>query len=426
MSERPRPVETVLAVMAAPRVRQALTIAILGFTLAADVLRVAWGRPGEIAVHTALVLLAALSWAGLRGEVAWRGILPVSLLALLGWVLLSVVWTEYRQVTIPAVLGFAATVFLGMYVAVARDLIQLVRAFGDVLRAVLVVSLGLELLSGIVLDTPLPFLGIAGNLAEGGPIQGILGTRNHLGFIAGVGIVTFLVEWRTRSVRRPTSLVSLVTAAVLVVFSGSPVTVVVLAGVGAAGLVLWGLRRAGERLRRMLQPFILVAAGVVAIVVWSVRDRVLALLDATGDFGARVELWRQLLDLVRQFPVEGWGWAGAWPRIFPFTTTAPPGERMPSSALNAYLDVMLQLGLVGLGLFVLALGLATWRAWLVAGEARSTVNTWPALVLLLIVATGLAESYPLTGGGLVLFTAACIAAARKRSWRGRLPDTPSP
>ena len=77
---------------------------------------------------------------------------------------------------------------------------------------------------------------------------------------------------------------------------------------------------------------------------------------------------------------------------------------------------------MGLSLLILALGLGFVRAWLVASETRSPVNAWPALALALIIVTGLAESYLVTESGLVLWVAACMAAARKRSWRGRLRD----
>ena len=55
--------------------------------------------------------------------------------------------------------------------------------------------------SGILLDMPFRFLGIQGNIAQLGPIQGIFGTRNLLGFVAVIALITFLIEYRTQSVR---------------------------------------------------------------------------------------------------------------------------------------------------------------------------------------------------------------------------------
>ncbi|MGO8610209.1 hypothetical protein ACC848_45495, partial [Rhizobium johnstonii] len=74
-------------------------------------------------------------------------------------------------------------------------------------------SLGLEILSGILLDVPLRFLGIQGKLAELGPLQGIFGTRNSLGIVAVIALVTFAVELRTQSVRPAVAVASLVLAA---------------------------------------------------------------------------------------------------------------------------------------------------------------------------------------------------------------------
>jgi exopolysaccharide production protein ExoQ len=278
-----------------------------------------------------------------------------------------------------------------------------------------------EIIAGILIDTALPFLGVTGDLASGGPIQGIAGSRNALGFLAGLAILTFWIEIRTRSVRRVVSIPFLVLAFGLVLASRSPVTFVVLVVVGLAGLLLVLLRRIPSRARATLQPIILIVGIVAAAVSWVFRVRILNFLDATSDFDARTRVWQTLSALSDRHPVEGWGWVGLWPaQVFPFSTVRLRSGRVAGSALNSFVDVWFQLGLIGLVLLALALGLGFARSWLVASEARSTVNVWPALTLALLVATGVAESYLLAEGGLVLAFAACIAAARKRSWRKRL------
>jgi exopolysaccharide production protein ExoQ len=384
-------------------------------------LRVMLGWPGLLAALGVVLAAAALSLAARRGEIEWRGILPVSLLAFFGWTLLSAIWSEYTWASIGGVLYSLAFAFLGAFIALSRDLIQVVRALGDTLRAILLASIVVEIIAGILIDTALPFLGVAGALAQGGPIQGIAGTRNALGFLAGLAILTFWIEIRTRSVRRVVSIPFLVLAFGLVLASRSPVTFVVLVVVGLAGLLLVLLRRIPSRARATLQPIILIVGIVAAAVSWVFRVRILNFLDATSDFDARTRVWQTLSALSDRHPVEGWGWVGLWPaQVFPFSTVRLRSGRVAGSALNSFVDVWFQLGLIGLVLLALALGLGFARSWLVASEARSTVNVWPALTLALLVATGVAESYLLAEGGLVLAFAACIAAARKRSWRKRL------
>jgi exopolysaccharide production protein ExoQ len=414
----------VLEVLAAPAVRQALTVVIFVMALVTQFVRVMLGWPGTIAVVALLAVAAAVSLAARRRELEWRGILPISLLAFCGWLLISVFWSEYTWASIGGILYSLTWAFLGTFIALSRDLIQVVRALGDALRAILLASIVVEVISGILIDMPLPFLGVTGSLTVGGPIQGIAGTRNDLGFLAGLAILTFWIEVRTRSVRRIVSVPFLVLAGLLVIFSRSPVTIVVLAAVGGAGLLLLVLRRMPPAGRATLQPIILVVAVVAAAIGWSARTRILSILDATSDFEARTAVWTTLSGLVQdRHPVEGWGWVGLWPtRVFPYSTIHFPSGRPAGSAVNAYIDTWFQIGLIGTLLLLVALGLGFARSWLVASEARSTVNVWPALTLALLGATGFAESYLISEAGFVLAFAACIAAARKRSWRRALRE----
>jgi len=386
----------VLDVVAAPAVRQALTVVVFVMALVTPFLRVFLGWPGLLGALAVVAAAAAVSLAARRRELEWRGILPISLLAFCLWITISVFWSEYTWASVGGILYSLTWAFLGAFVALSRDLIQVVRALGDALRAILLASIVVEVISGILIDLPLNFLGVAGNLATGGPVQGIAGTRNDLGFLAGLAILTFWIEVRTRSVRRIVSVPFLVLAGMLVLLSRSPVTIVVLAAVGIAGLVLLVLRRIPASARTTLQPVILVMAVVGSAVAWVFRVR-------------------------RRHPVEGWGWVGLWPRdVFPYSSVRLPSGRVAGSALNGYVDTWFQVGLIGVLLLILALGLGFARAWLVASEARSTMNVWPALTLALLGATGFAESYLVSEAGFVLAFAACIAAARKRSWRQAL------
>lgn len=414
-------IETVREVVGSARFSQALTESIMGFALITGAVRSLIGWPGALAVLAFLVVLAVVSLWAQPERIEWRGALPLSLLALFGLLTVSVIWSQYTWVTVGGItyaLGFGV---LGLYIALVRDLLQLVRAVGNALRVILTASFALEILSGLLLDTPIVFLGISGSLAEGGPIEGLSGTRNAFAFLGALAVLSFWIELRTKSVSRTISFYSLSIAGATILFARSPVSLLVLAAVLVAGLALVILRRQQRAARRATQSVLLISVGVFGLLAWFFRTELVNAVDAATDVKVRTSVWSSVRGFIDQNPVQGWGWAGPWQTdIYPFAAMTDEVGRQPPSALNAYVDIWLQLGLAGLLVLIAALGLAFARAWLVASERRSTVCVWPALTLVLLVTTSTTESYLLYEGGLLLFVTSAFSAARNRSWRGRL------
>lgn len=117
-------------------------------------------------------------------------------------------------------------------------------------------------------------------------------------------------------------------------------------------------------------------------------------------------------------PLQGWGWIGTWrENSAPYIFFQSLSDRNETSASNAYLDIWLQVGLVGLLIFVGAVTLAFVRSWLLASRRRSVVFAWPALVLLVLLTTALAESSLLVELGWLTFVTCSVKAAEQLSWR---------
>ncbi|MET0989551.1 MAG: O-antigen ligase family protein [Glaciihabitans sp.] len=418
--------DAALAVLGSARFGRAITIAIVATAYLSFTLKSTMGWAGLIAIVASLVVLSAASLAVRRRELEWRGILPISLLVFLGWSALSVFWSDYQWASLSSILYQLSFAFLGIYVALTRDMIQIVRAFGDVLRVVLVTSLSLEVLSGLLVDVPFEFLNIAGNLGYGGPIQGLLGSRNQLGLVALIALLTFFVEWRTRSVQRPLANASLVLAGLTLVFTRSPVAFGVFALAALAALALLWLRRAEPATRRVGQ-FTLLGTVLIASVIGVLnRNQLIAALNARSEFEFRHSLWRTIQAVTPRDTLEGFGWIGYWRSGLP-PYSAIGGFPVPhSSALNAYVDVWMQLGLVGLCAFIAFAGLAFVRSWLLASSKRSIVYLWPALVLLVLLVVSTAESSILVEFGWFTLVICALKASQDLSWRSRLPDDPAP
>jgi len=420
-----------LELLRSPRATAALTTTGAGLVAVAFTLQQVIGWPGYVAALVLLTLLLAASLIARRDEIDWHwAILPISLMAYVGWVGLSVLWSEYPRVTLVSIGYLLLVTFVGVYIGLSRDTIQVIRSFGDVLRAVLLVSLVLEVLSGIIFDAPLAALNIHGELASGGPISGLVSTRNQLGLIAAIGVATFAIEWRTRSVTRYVAIPSLALAAGTIAFTRSPVAAMVAVVLLLAGATLYGIRRLPEARRQFAQYAVLAALAVSATLAWVFRAPIIALFNATGELEFRLELWQRVLALVPVHWLEGWGWTGIWdPAIPPYSGLTPTDGRPHDSALNAVVDLWLQVGAVGVLVFLALVGLAFTRSWLLAGRRRSVVYTWPALVLVALITVSVAESSILTEFGWLLFVICAVKASAELSWRSALstrPEQPGP
>jgi O-antigen ligase len=410
------------------RFAQALALVAIGLAFSTDAVIALIGWPGLIAALAALIVLAGASLVARWPAVEWYGILPLTILVFVAWCAASVLWSDTTVLSAGRVAYLVAFGVLGVYVALMRDTIQIVRAFGDVMRLLLGVSIGLEVLSGILLDLPIDFLGIRGDLGRLGPIQGIFGTRNMLGFVALIALITFIIEWRTKISHRGKAIASVTLAAACVVLAGSPTTWAALGATLVALAALYGLRRADPATRWRWQVALLIAAIATLIAAWLLRIRIIELIDARDEFDVRLEVWREASRYLALNPLQGWGFVGEWPSdVPPYSWIEQMTGRQHASALSAYIDVYFQVGVIGLALFAGLVGVALVRAWLLASSRKSPVYLWPALMLVVIAVTSAAESFAIVDGGWMLLVVCAVKAARDMSWRDALArPAPSP
>ncbi|GAB2511065.1 O-antigen ligase family protein [Paramicrobacterium agarici] len=397
---------------------QAFTICAIATTFSIPLIRNLLDWPGVVGALGTLVLLAGVVLIGRRHYIEWRGWWPLSIFAFMAWCALSLFWSDYSTDGFVGIAYQVVVAILAMTIALTRDMIQIVRAAGGVLRALLAVSIILEMLSGIFFDVPIPFLSIEGNIALGGPIQGIFVTRNMLGLMAVIALITFVIEWRTHSVDRPIAYGSIALAVLCLLLSQSPINQLLILVVLVATLALYWLRKSSPERRTLIQAFLLTVSLIGFVAVYLARNLIIRWLDAASEFGVRYHLWRSTWDLVKDNFLEGWGWIGAWRNDdFPYILINIQVDRVHASALNAYLDVYLQVGLVGIFLFLVLCLFAFLRSWNLASNRRSLIYTWPALVLVTLLAGSAAESHILTGTGWFLLVICAAKASQYQSWR---------
>ena len=376
---------------------------------------VGWWAFGVIAAISGVMLFLVFVREGHR--VQWRA-LPTMACAYTILCMVSVIWSYYPRETVLAGLLMLATTTTGVLLACGLSLRQFTDALSRALEATLVLSFLLELYVALVLREPLvpiymkdweevppSYIWVEGNIFQGGPIQGIVGNRNPLAFIALLTLICVVVRWRDYRLRLPNFLIWSTLSILTLILTGSATVIVAAVVCGIVMLFLWLLRHVPVALRTT----VIVAASTlgVAVIVFAIgwHSQVTALLGRSPDMTGRWEIWLKVIDLWEQHTFLGWGWIMYWvPWIPMFGTLVIRPDGTPTlSAHNAYIEALFQTGVVGASMIVvlvLTLLIRSFRLAVRYLDSDASVLL-PALLMTAMVVQSMTESRLLSEGNWV-------------------------
>lgn len=364
---------------------------------------------------------------------AWRR-LPWAALGYVSLALVSVTWSQWRLPTIVTWLLLAAVTVNGLLFAHALSWQEIVRSLASAFKWILGLSLALELWVSLVLRSPLlpnfltppdgdidpQWYWVRDNLFDGGRIQGLVGNSNLLAIVALFAIVTFGVRFAERARWRTTLVLWMLLAAYLMVRASSATAYV--SAFAAVVVLLLALLIRRSRTPRARTRIYLTSGGIVVAVVAAVIAFNKPLLEALGrsaDLTGRTDLiWTKVLERASTHPVFGNGFSSPWVPTDPaFDGWITDHGITVFHAHNMWLDVLMQLGAIGVLLMAGAYFSLLWRAWFFAADRPrrdrradrpySPLTMLPLLFTVILLVQGLAESTPIMLWGwllLVLFS----------------------
>ena len=326
-----------------------------------------------LAVGTVLLL-----W---RGRTSIRPF-PAPLLIFLVLATASIAWSFYPALTAVGALAQWLTTGAATALAISLSWAELLRALGLALRAILGLSLAFELVVALVIrHAVLPFwvdydtksvpkllYWSRDVLFVDGKIQGIVGNSSLLAMIALLGLIVFGVQLAARSVGRVSGTLWMLLAALIAAITRSATIFVGIAVCVAVLAAVLAVRRARTRRTRIITYWTLAALVLsgAAIVTVSIRQ-LLALLGKSDTLTGRLGIWDAVIGLAQQRPVAGWGWISYWaPWVAPFKNLVKKAGVQQLHAHNAWLDVWLQLGILGVAVVAALVLLTVYRAWRMA------------------------------------------------------------
>jgi hypothetical protein len=323
-------------------------------------------------------------------------------------------WSAYADETISGFLIQIGVTVIALFFAAVFSWRELLKIFANAIRIIIFGSFAVELFTstfkGIL---PKLIVGVdheiqdaftqSGHLFDGGRIQGLLGNANLVAAWALIGVITFAIEIGVTKSRKTLSIASLVASLAMILVSKSAgiifASIAVLLAAAVSLLAEGKDRDTRHRYYRIAWSL----AGVAMFFVLVFRRAVFDLLGKSPDMTHRSEIWRRVLSLISQRPLEGWGFTGVWvPGVKPYEGLVVINGESYYQAHNAYLDMWLQLGAVGLVLFIVLLTRTFVKTWRLGVHHTNVLYLWPLLVLITQLVRGVTESRLLVQSSMMM------------------------
>lgn len=392
-----------------------------------------WGTLLVLEFFTAMVLLAKFR-KQLQSRFTWP------LVAVLALMALSISWSAYPAISALALVAQLGTTGFAYYLATLFDWRHLLRIFGNTIRFILFSSLLFELVAAALVRGPIApifknyegdeppaaaFYWTQGNLFDGERIQGIVGNSNLLAYVAMVGVIVFAVELAILATKKWLGVTSLLTAVAAIWLAKSAGIGFAMAAVAVSAVVSIAAEGKDRETRHFYYRIAWASAGTVAIAVLLFRAQVFEAIGKSPDMTGRSGIWKKVLGLIEERPLEGWGWISHWvPGVKPYEGLVVIKNVPYYQAHNAYLDVALQLGLIGALVFGVFLLITFVKLWRLAVRHTSALYLWPILVFMGLAVWSLTESRLLIESGwliLALFAIKVFDPEDNLEVRGRTP-----
>ena len=365
-------------------------------------------RPNLVWTVWLILALAAVSLACyFLFKSDWKRVvrqMPVELTLLLVLMIASSPWSAYASETVS---GFSIQIgitLIALFFAVTFTWRKILVVFANVIRVIVFGSFLVELFTSTfkgllprLVDGVDPAIEVAfaqsGHLFDGGRIQGLLGNANLVAAWALIGVITFAIEAAIKKKTRTLSIVSFVASVALIVVAKSAGVIFATLAVLAAGIVSLVAEGKDKATRHRYYRVAWSVAGVAMFFVLVFRRSVFELLGKSPDMTHRSDIWRRVSSLIQQRPLEGWGFTGVWvPGVRPYEGLVVINGEKYYQAHNAYLDMWLQLGAVGLILFVILLTRVFVKTWRLGVHHSNALYLWPLLLLVTQLVRGITES----------------------------------
>lgn len=332
------------------------------------------------------------------------------LFALTAFALASAAWSTLPELTLRRSVALLATTLFGAYVASRYTIREQLR--------LLAWALGIAAVLSIVAALLVPRFGID----DDGLWRGVFAHKNSLGRVMALAAVAFYILGKGSRKARRLCWIFLGLSLCLLWFSRSGTAIVITAALFLSiPVVAWVQRNPQGRLWTAL-GFIALCGTLAFLSGVLDLSEFMKFLGKDETLTGRTFVWAYALDAITARPLIGYGYTAFW--------LSPEGQDIQATlgpafvhAHNGYLDLALQLGLVGLLAFLATLARNLSRS--LRTEVSEFDEIWPTVFFIFVLMYNMTESSILGRNNLfwILYVSMTLSLAQAtRSRRIILPD----
>jgi exopolysaccharide production protein ExoQ len=321
------------------------------------------------------------------------------LIAVVAFAFASVFWSQDPALTLRRSIALGLSLVFGVYFASRFSRKEQLRLLAWACGVCIVFSFLFEL------------LGL--NPSEGTPgWYGVFDIKNELGQAMVLSVLVFLFWKKVEPEHRALATAGFVASVTLLALSLAMTAVVVFAVLMVLLPYLqWTLRKS---MRRMVGgiTFLLAAGTVSALYMGTHLEEVTGVLGKDPTLTGRVPLWIISAVMALQRPWLGYGFNAFWlpdqtytSRIWHLLTWMPP------QAHNGVLELWLELGVVGTGLYFLVFAYYVARALSFSRHNSEPAAAWPMAFLILIFLANLTTAFFLQGNNIYFILYVALATS---------------
>jgi exopolysaccharide production protein ExoQ len=304
-------------------------------------------------------------------------------------------------------------------------------AFDEVLELFLILGTG-TIVASIVFALALPQYGLDRMGGHSEAWKGVFSAKNYLGNVA-LFFLTMAVSYRGRTLfLRSVRISQIIFCLIAIAFSRAATAYLLTAIYIVYFVVMKTLDRFCKKDYLVLFILLLMTVSVATVIIVATPDLLLSLLGKDASLTGRTGIWGAVIDSIAKRPLLGYGYQAFW--------LALEGESyrvilavswVLAQAQSGFLDVMLEMGAVGLAIVVLVFGFAfrDGVVCLLRSRDRTQIRAveWYLGIVMLTLIYNLDESFLFEPKhlGSMIFLIACVGL--KQEWlRLRVTTAPKP